>query len=154
VEENSLRGAWELSKNGGLTFSLDNGNTIKYQILSIDENNLIMERKSSTFKVLNYTDLSVCGEFTDNEVAKDTKYYSVARSVENGDCLFLITNMENSNDSRCFYDKKINQFAHSRLYCMEGASKFYNLQGQEIEEEEIAASKPISQEEYKHATAK
>ena len=153
VEDGGLAGSWELSDNGELNLSFDNGDKIEYQILSIDEDNLIMERKSSNVKILNYTDLSVCGEFKDYEVATDSGFYSVARSAENGDCLFVLYATTNRNDDECIFNETAYMVNPNRD-CLISVTKYYDLQGEEIEELEIAVSKPIWQEDYTNAITK
>lgn len=153
VEDGGLLGTWELSENGELTLSFDNGDKIEYEILLIDENNLKMERKSSTVTALNYTYLSVCGEFEDYEVATDSGFYSVARSAENGDCLFMLSATSSRNDGECAFDE-MEYMVNPNRACITSIQKFYNSKGEEIEELEIAASKPIWQEDYNNAITK
>ena len=103
--------------------------------------------------VEDYTDLSVCGDFADYEVATDAGAYLVARSAENGDCLFMLSATSSRNDGECAFDE-MEHMVNPNQDCIISVTKYYNLEGEEIEEVEIAASKPIWQEDYTNAITK
>lgn len=111
------------------------------------------EKADDNSTVTDYSDLSVCGEFAAYEVATDSGYYSVARSTESGECLFILNGQDDNNEGECAFDESIHM-VNPNVDCITFYQKFYNLQGEEIEEVTVAASKTISQEDYNMAIGK